>query len=147
MIIVQFKAHVRQRLSEWQMAFIMTAWGCILFSPSYRFDDVAVYEGLARIADESVWGVAAITVGCVRIAALAVNGLWRPSYELRAMCAFGSIFVWFTIALGLLSAPRLSTAHAVYPILLIIEMANLYYAAIDGRMARLKAEVTGGRAR
>lgn len=135
------------RYSEWILAIILLSWGVVLAKPFDTFALSPTYVGLARIAPEHVWAIGCAIVGTARLIALAVNGLWVPStFHLRALTSFVSIFFWFQITLGLLATGSNSTAIAVYPWLLLLDVICLYRVARDSALFHsMRAEVRGAR--
>lgn len=135
-LLLHIRAHLRPRLMEWMHSIMLVLWGSILLRPDDTFGSSPAFVGLARIASEDVWAWTVIGVGLLRVTALLINGLWRPSYTVRAVTSFLSLFIWFTISLGLLASPHATTGLAIYPVLCLFECVNLYYSTLDGAFAR-----------
>ena len=135
MVLLHIRAHLRPRLMEWMHALMLVLWGSILARPEATFTRSPVWAGLERIASEDVWAWGTILIGSARILALLINGLWRPSYAIRTITSFCSMFVWFTISLGLIYSRAATTGLAIYPVLFLFEAINLYYSALDGAFA------------
>jgi len=124
------------RYAEWALALITLSWGLVLLRSVDTFAISPSFAGLARIAPEWAWGFGCVAIGGIRLAALAINGLWVPStYHLRAATSFMSIFIWFQITLGVVAATGFtSTAIAVYPWLLVLDFVCLYRVARDNAL-------------
>lgn len=136
MVLLHIRSHLRPRLMEWMHSIMLVLWGSILLRPEDTFGSSPAFIGLARLASEDVWGWVVICVGLTRVAALLINGIWRPSYAIRTTTSFLSLFVWVTISAGLLASDHATTGLAIYPVLCIFEMVNLYYSALDGAFAK-----------
>jgi hypothetical protein len=134
MIIAHFGGVFRQRVSEWLAAVILASWGLMLLRPEVSFGSSS-FDLLLRIAGEHAWGWACLAVGLVRIAALGINGLWRPSYHFRAATAMLSVLFWLQITLSFFGSGHATTGLAVYPWLLLTDVYNIYRAAQDWRCA------------
>lgn len=130
--ILHIGQHLPFRWPEWIMGAMLTSWGLMLLRPENTFALSQSYVGLARIADEQTWGWFCATAGGLRLAALTINGWWAPAtYHLRSLTAFLSCFFWLQISLGIAAASNASTGLAIYPWLLVADMACVYLAARD----------------
>lgn len=135
MISLHFGQTFHVRVAEWLLACILASWGLMLLRPEITFSTPA-YVGLERIFSEVVWGWLCFVCGGLRLTALAINGLWRPSYFIRSITAFLSCFFWMQISLSFGGAGNASTGLAVYPWLLVADIYNVYRATVDGRVAK-----------
>lgn len=116
---------------------MLTSWGLMLLRPEDTFSLSQSYVGLARIANEDTWGMFCLGAGIMRILALGINGWWVPvTYHLRSLTAFLSCFVWAQISLGLAATTNASTGLAVYPWLMVADMACVLLAARDTKLQR-----------
>lgn len=116
MIVVRVARGIREhfpaRASEWGFAGLLIWLGWVFVSWPGIFDTSLSYGGLARLADELVWGTVCIVVGVLRLAALIVNGTFadtwygRWSPHVRGACAFLSCIVWFPIWAGFVATER-----------------------------------------
>lgn len=116
MIIVRvargISEHFPTRASEWGFSGLLIWLGALFLEYPALFDASLSYGGLARIADETVWGSACITIGLLRLVALVVNGTFagtwygRWSPHVRAACAFLSCGIWFPVFAGFLASER-----------------------------------------
>jgi len=141
-IATGIKRHFPTRVSEWFLSGALVAWGWILLSPGDTFSASPSFAHMAVMASERTWGLAAITVGLVRVVALIINGTFadtgysRASPYVRAIMSILACFVWAQITLGLIGAPNTSTGLAVYPILFLLDSWNCVRAAGDAGEAR-----------
>lgn len=125
--------HLYVRRSEWGCAAVITWWGVSLLTPGETFAVSPTYAGLARLADEWVWGWFCLTLGLFRLAALTVNGTFRESWyskyspHVRAVTAYLTGMVYFLIVYGVavtgLSFP-LSTGLGAYLALAFLDVGN-----------------------
>lgn len=127
-------SHLRLRFAEWLLAAITVSLGLILLWTDNLFEN-PFYWGLARITDETTWGIAALIVGMLRLAALFINGAWEPSPMVRTIMSMLTCFLWVQLSLGLLGG-EMSLGVAVYPWLLIADMYSTFRAASDAGVVR-----------
>lgn len=135
-VIMHFTKTFPQRVSEWALASILCSWGLMLLRPESTFATSGSYIGLARLAAEDTWGWFCFIAGALRLTALAINGLWTPTYHIRSLLAFLSCFFWFQISLGFMASGNATTGLAVYPWLLLLDTYSTYRAARDFRIAQ-----------
>lgn len=133
MMIVKLTKTFPIRVTEWLLASIMLSWSIACWH--LRPVDWAnpLYEGLARIADSGTWAFFAFWIALGRLAALTINGAWRPSPHLRAAGAFLSCFMWLQISLGMFAIDVRATGVAIYPWLLLADIYNVFRASHDAR--------------
>lgn len=145
MIVVRFKKTFPLRIAEWLAAFVMAHWGLLaLVNPGIMSRSSNWHQMLDMMPERS-WGVIVLGAGLIRLAALTINGAWRHSPHLRAICAFLAVFVWLQITFALLTNDVTTFAFAVYPWFLLLDMWNTGRAANDARIAddRARGVVTG----
>lgn len=129
--------HFPARRSEWVLAGIMVAWGCILLGPQAAFAGNPAWAQMAAMMNESTWGWLAIGIGVFRLVALIVNGTFsgtwygRWSPHVRALATFLTCFLWIQITFGLLASDAATTGLAVYPGLLVLDAMNIVAATKD----------------
>lgn len=147
MMIVKLQKTFPIRVTEWLLACIMFSWSFALYKmPPEGFAN-PIYAGLARLAHADTWATFAFLIGGARIAALTINGAWRPSPHLRAAGAFLACFMWLQISIGQFMADQPTLAIAIYPWLLIADIYNVFRASYDARLSDDRARVTSGRGR
>jgi hypothetical protein len=142
MMIVKLTKSFPIRVTEWLLAGIMLSWSIACWN--LRPFDWAnpLYSGLARFADQQTWAFFAFIIGSLRLAALLINGAWRPSPHLRAAGAFLACFMWLQISFAILDADIRTTGIAIYPWLLLADIYNVFRASYDARLSddRARAE-------
>lgn len=142
MMIVKLTKTFPVRVMEWLLAGIMFSWSFACWS--LRPVDWAnpLYSGLSRIADAPTWAFFAFVLGVTRLAALTINGAWRPSPHIRAFCAFLACFMWLQISLGIMAADIRATGIAIYPWLLLADIYNVFRASYDARVSDERARAS-----
>jgi hypothetical protein len=71
-------------------------WGFWLSNPFWQvFNQAALYDWMAEVASETVWGIGAMTVGAVML-----YGVIRASHKSLTIGAFVGFIHWLLIALG-----------------------------------------------
>ena len=135
MMIVKLTKSFPIRVTEWLLAGIMLSWSIACWN--LRPIDWAnpLYAGLARFADQHTWATFALVIGAVRLAALTINGAWRPSPYFRMGCAFLSCFMWLQISFAVFNAEIRATGIAIYPWLLLADIYNVFRASHDARLS------------
>lgn len=119
------------RATEWGKAVMLFLWGVVL---AFNTDLLATTPSLTpslQLASQPAWAYACLVVGGARLVMLVINGAWRRSPHLRAVAAFISCFFWFQISVGLIEAGTYGTGLAIYPVLLALEIYNVFRAARD----------------
>jgi hypothetical protein len=104
MIIVEMKRHFEVRAIEWWSASCLAAWGSIvLLLPGLFLQQQyePFFSSMVDWAPQPVWGMFAFMMGIGRLGALAVNGFWFRTPQIRLAASFLSVCVWFFIAAGL----------------------------------------------
>lgn len=135
MMVIKLTKTFPVRVTEWLLAGIMLSWSVACWN--LRPVDWAnpLYSGLARFADQSTWAYFAFILGAIRLAALTINGAWRPSPHLRSACAFLSCFMWLQISFAIFNADIRATGIAIYPWLLLADVYNVFRASHDARQS------------
>lgn len=122
------------RVGDWALAMMMLTFGFVLLSMPSLFYQVHAFQVLAKMAPALSWGTICVALGGTRLLTLIVNGtfpIFRWSPHIRFFMALLSCFVWFQIILGLLDAPAITPAVAVYPYLFLFDMYNTFLAASE----------------
>ena len=135
MMIVKLTKTFPIRVTEWLLAGIMLSWSIVCWNLTPELWSAPLYSGLARLAAQNTWAFFAFWIAVIRLAALTINGAWRPSPHLRAAGAFLSCFMWLQIALGIFASPITTTGVAIYPWLLLADIYNVFRASHDARQS------------
>jgi hypothetical protein len=129
--------HFPARVSEWILAGVMVSWGWRVLQPGEMFAATPAFREMARMAPEEVWGLAAIVIGLVRLAALVINGTFastwygRWSPHVRGVMSALSMFIFVSISIGLWLSGAENTGMAVYPWLAVLDFWNVRRAFQD----------------
>ncbi|WP_260928229.1 hypothetical protein [Novosphingobium sp. 9] len=116
------------------LASIKTTIGVGLLSPLPFFGNPTMI-GMARLASQHTWGWIAFCAGVLHLTMLYVNGTWRRSPHLRALCSGIGTMFWFQVCIGFSSSPIPTTAWLIYPWLFIFSVRNVVAAMQDARSA------------
>lgn len=106
-----------------------TLWGLLVLA------NPAVFKGPSFTAfpgDAVTWGWVVFLAGCIRIAALGINGyMARPTALVRSISAIIGISLFSALSLGFLFSWTWSTALAIYPVVGFFGLFSLYWAIFD----------------
>lgn len=109
-IVSGVKDHFIRRSPEWFMTYMLMQFGLSLLFFGSVFSTSISFGTMAMVADEHIWGWGCCIVAGARLAALFANGTFRKfkraSPIVRSLSAGLSGFVWFAIAIGMVSAGR-----------------------------------------
>lgn len=133
-MVVDLGRHFAVRASEWALAGMAAGYGVALLWPGDTFGLSPAYSFMGALATEETWGLAALTIGLIRLVALFVNGTYRRSPYIRAGTAFLCVGLWTAIALGLSAGDAHAPAPelVVYPVLTALDVWNVYRSMRDG---------------
>ena len=145
MMVVKLSKSFPIRVTEWLLAGIMLSWSIACWNLRPADWHSPLYAGLTRIADNDTWAFFAFWIGVIRLAALTINGAWRPSPHLRAAGAFLACFMWLQIALGIFTSAVSSVSIAIYPWLLLADIYNVFRASHDARLSDDRAKAAQSR--
>ncbi len=136
-IAQSFRDTFQGRASEWALALVLFNWSVILTVNETLFADSPSFAAFGQIISQDNLAMACGAVGAARLVVLGVNGWWRRSPHLRAVCSFLGAGFWFLITLGLIQAGTMGTGLAVYPVLLLLDSYNVIRAAGEAGIADL----------
>lgn len=145
MMVVKLTKTFPIRITEWLLAGILLSWSMACWNLSPHDWDQPYYVMLDRIASQNTWAFIAFVIAMLRLAALTINGAWRPSPHLRAIGAFASDFIWLQMSLSVLVSTIGTTAVAIYPWLLLADTYNVFRASYDAKMSDHRAQVESKR--
>lgn len=138
MLIVQLKRHFPARWPEWFMSGLTFMWGSYVALHPQLFTHEATAETLRGMAamcngypPSAVWGVAGVTMGLVRAAALFVNGAYTRTPMIRLTMSFLSAFIWTQVFIGLLKTGIPNVGWVTYAGLVVMDIVSAYRAATD----------------
>lgn len=145
MMIVKLTKTFPIRVTEWLLAGIMLSWSIACWNLAPGDWANPLYAGLSRLAAQNTWAFFAFWIGVIRLAALTINGAWRPSPHLRAAGAFLACFMWLQISLGMFTAEIRAVGVAIYPWLLLADIYNVFRASHDARQSDDRARAVHAR--
>lgn len=124
------------RMPEWFLAGHMGVFGWVLLLPTQTFNQPSFAVFRQWIA-EDVLGWIMLLVGLARFIGLFVNGARRHvTPQIRQFSAAVGALIWAGVTYGFFSSDVVSTWVAIYPLLFIEELVNIYRAAHDQGEAR-----------
>lgn len=120
------------RMSEWICATIMFLWGGVLLLPAATFDIDTFQYFAAIFGSENRLGTLMLLIGFMRLSGLIVNGARQQvTPAIRTISALVAFWVWLGITTCFALSGVVSTWLAIYPVLAITEIANMYRASVD----------------
>lgn len=140
MISIKFKDTFRERLPEWVTSIALFLWGIIVLFQAPDLWNLEFFSVLARIAEQKTWGFIGVVVGGLRVIALAINGLWRPTGHIRALGALVGVIVWSAVLLSYLGMSWNPPATALLLAALALDFSALWFAAGDAKLADVRAK-------
>lgn len=137
--------HFPIRKSEWGMGFAAFGMAMVFrFQPDI-FEASKSFGMLARMADETTWGLLAITIAIARLAALGVNGTFQGfgySPHLRLIASVLGLMFWAQFAIGIVIAAVYYdgawSGVVAYGTFCFFECCNLFQSAFDRDQARTR---------
>lgn len=139
MLIKSLKTHFPARAIEWLMAGILFSWGYYVVTHPQLFtapETKAVFSGIVRVSEffgqpPVTIGLMALLTGFSRAAALFVNGAVTKTPLIRLLTAFGSAYLWTSIAVGLWLSDVANVGLVVYPWFVLADVVSGYRAGYD----------------
>lgn len=125
---------------EWFAAFMTVAFGAVLALPGHTFETGLQWQRFAAIMPEGGWATLMVGLALVRMAALTINGRWRRTPLLRAMCAILGAAVWGYVAM-LMYAPSLGGIQTGVGVYSVAALADIWSAWRSGRDIPVAARV------
>lgn len=129
--------HFPKRVVEWGLSTILINWGMILVRDGATIKPDGALAGLLRLASEDIWGIAAISVGVMRLVALIINGSFYKTPLVkyapygRLIGSFASCFIWMQVTLALLKYDDVALGLSIYPVFLAWDMFTVFHTARD----------------
>ncbi|MEE8629708.1 MULTISPECIES: hypothetical protein [Methylobacterium] len=117
---------------EWLGAFMAFAFGTVLALPGNTFATGLHWQRFAAIMPEGAWAGLMISLAIVRMMALTINGRWRRTPLLRAICAILGSAVWGYVAM-LMYAPSLGGIQTGVGVYTVAALADVWSAYRSGR--------------
>lgn len=128
---VRFRETFPLRVAEWFTSGAMATWGLITLANPGLFSESRVLIELSHILGQTTWGWLALVGGLVGWTALAINGALRRTPHVRVACAMVRCLIWIQITVALLASGQATTALAMYPWVLVLDIYNVFRAAAD----------------
>ncbi|BCM83570.1 hypothetical protein [Methylobacterium indicum] len=125
---------------EWCAAAMAFAFGLVLALPGNTFSTGAHWLRFAAIMPEGGWAFMMVSLALVRMAALTINGRWRRTPLLRAICAVLGAAVWGYVAL-LMYAPFAGGIQTGVGVYTVAALADIWSAYRSGRDIPVAARV------
>lgn len=131
-IYVRISTRFERRLSEWMVAAITMLWGAVLLLPSNTYDTSPVFTFIGSVVPEEALGAVMVFFGVLRLVGLFVNGARQDVTPwIRVVSAGVGFMVWSLICFSFVLSSVISTWLDIYPIIVIVELANVSRAAHD----------------
>ena len=119
------------RLTEWMVSVQMLLWGVVLLLPSPSFVGPQ-WDFFRTITTEEHLGAAMLVLGMARMGGLIVNGSRKQITPwIRAVSAAGGFLLFVGISYSFALSGVVSTWIAIYPVIAVVELVNIYRAAHD----------------
>jgi hypothetical protein len=127
-----FNGHTRA--VEYMLAWLMLSWGVVVLLPGgVLVGPTSKY--FLEIASEVSWGLSAVVIGGVRLAALVINGAWKRTPLLRfAGAAIGLVWWAFLGSVYLVAIQRGAPPFpnmSIYPVFVFFEAYSCYRCGQD----------------
>lgn len=120
------------RMMEWFNSGHMILFGLILLLPAETFNQPAFSAFRQLVPSEDFLGWIMLMIGCLRIIGLVVNGAReKVTPQIRQFSAGIGCLIWSGICYGFASSDVVSTWLAIYPLLALGELVNIFRAARD----------------
>ncbi len=147
-VVEGLRAAFMERLAEWAFATIALGVGMSLAFDGHVFD-LPEWALTRMILGQEALGWITIAIGLMRLAALAVNGAWRPTYHLRALFAGICSVMWFSLGVGFYGAHSQGIWVGILPALFFFDAINMRRAIVDAVKAdraamNRRAEISHG---
>jgi hypothetical protein len=147
MIIIAKKYSFRERCPEWILAIGLMVWGLMIATHPSLFS-TSFYQPLVSVMSQASWATITILIGLIRLIALTINGVWRPTAHLRAAGAVGGILIWSSLfIISVLNSYARAPGIGTYGMLLAFDFFALWWAAGDAKLvdeiAKRQRELNG----
>ena len=113
-------------LAEAMSGLLGAAWGAWLLLPATTFTVAPVYDLMAKLGPEWLWGLVVLLGGLMQL-----SGVLFQWLRLRWTAAFCAVMSWGMIAAIMASATPLNTATPIYSILCFSQMWACWRLALD----------------
>lgn len=121
----------RLRKSEWLCAILMTGYGVMSLLYPQMFEASPTLSALLGLAPQWAWGWTMTVIGALGVYALARNGWWRPSPEVRTFCAIARGIIWMQLFLALAGIGVAGWGVFAFPTYMAFEGINAWTAFRD----------------
>jgi len=130
-IYVRIAHRFGPRLTEWVVAVQTLLWGVVLLLPPATFDG-PTWVFFQSIMPENQWGWLMLFLGVARLGGLIVNGARkRVTPLIRMISAAVGFLIFVGISYSFALSGVISTWIAIYPVIAVVELVNIYRAAHD----------------
>lgn len=123
----------RSRIIEWEHSIIMVVIGFVILLPFHSALQTPTTLNMLTIMSETLWGLAFLSVGIIRVIALLINGRSPRGSPLARIigASFNSILLSVVIVSFYTAYPSGLWAGSVYLIFVLFEMRIIYLATKD----------------
>jgi len=126
-------------MTEWVVAVQTMLWGVVLLLPADTFGGES-WTFFRSIMSEGQWGTTMLFLGVLRIGGLIVNGARKNVTPwIRVVSASLGFLIWVGISFSFALSGVISTWIAIYPVIALVELLNMYRAAHDAGEANASA--------
>lgn len=139
MIILRFHKTFQLRVCEWGLAAILFNLGVVMTINEGILSRSQVLSGMLNYLSEGKWAFITLTLALLRLAALAINGTWRPTPHIRAVASCCSLYVWLGISFAVANSHTPAIELAIFPVFVLLDIYNVYRASSDARVADERA--------
>lgn len=131
-VYIRLKHRFGPRLTEWLIAAQTALFGLVLLLPADIFSGEAWLVFRQIKLSQGGMGLLMLFLGLARLAGLVINGT-RPKVTpwIRVISASIGFMIFTGLSFGFALSGHVSTWIAIYPMIAMVELVNLYRAIFD----------------
>lgn len=131
-LYVRIRTRFGYRIAEWAIAVQTALFGLVLLLPTSTYDTSTVFGFIRRLLPEEVLGGVMLFFGALRLIGLLINGARQDITPwIRVVSASVGVLVFLLLSFSFALSGVLSTWIAIYPIIAMVEILNVYRASHD----------------